>query len=155
MAINKALLKYCYSQFKLDILEYCDTKDIVKREQYYIDYFNPEYNILKVAYSSLGYKHSEKALIKVKENLACLNKDKLIKVEIINLKTNSSKVYSSLTEASKELNISRTTLTKYIKNSMIFNKRALGSSILLRRISTSGVINLMLIYLFLIMILII
>lgn len=124
MAINKALLKYGYSQFKLDILEYCDTKDIVKREQYYIDYFNPEYNILKVAYSSLGYKHSEKALIKVKENLACLNKDKLIKVEIINLKTNSSKVYSSLTEASKELNISRTTLTKYIKNSMIFNKRA-------------------------------
>jgi len=43
MAINKALLKYGYSQFKLDILEYCDTKDIVKREQYYIDYFNPEY----------------------------------------------------------------------------------------------------------------
>jgi len=67
MAINKALLKYGYSQFKLDILEYCDTKDIVKREQYYIDYFNPEYNILKVAYSSLGYKHSEKALIKVKK----------------------------------------------------------------------------------------
>ena len=41
--IYKALLKYGYSQFKLDILEYCDTKDIVKREQYYIDYFNPEY----------------------------------------------------------------------------------------------------------------
>lgn len=54
MAINKALLKYGYSQFKLEILEYCDTKDIVKREQYYIDYFNPEYNILKVAYSSIS-----------------------------------------------------------------------------------------------------
>jgi hypothetical protein len=42
MAINKALLKYGYSQFKLEILEYCDIKDIVKREQYYIDYFNPD-----------------------------------------------------------------------------------------------------------------
>ena len=35
--IHKALLKYGYSKFKLEILEYCDRNDAVKREQYYID----------------------------------------------------------------------------------------------------------------------
>lgn len=39
--IHKALLKYCYSKFKLEILEYCLRKDIIKREQYYIDTLKP------------------------------------------------------------------------------------------------------------------
>jgi len=47
MSINKALLKYGYSSFRLEILEYCDPMDAVKREQYYIDLLAPEYNILK------------------------------------------------------------------------------------------------------------
>lgn len=67
MVINKALIKYGYSKFKLEILEYCDPKVNSKREQYYMDYLKPEYNILKVAYSSLGYKHSEEALVKIKK----------------------------------------------------------------------------------------
>ena len=56
--INKALLKYGYSYFKLEILEYCDSKDLIKREQYYIDLLNPEYNILKIAGSRLGSIHT-------------------------------------------------------------------------------------------------
>ena len=44
MIINKALLKYGYSKFKLEILEYCDPKDLVKKEQYYMDILNPEYS---------------------------------------------------------------------------------------------------------------
>ena len=58
MVINKALLKYGYSEFKLEILENCDAKDLVKKEQYYMDILNPEYNVLNTAYSSLGYKHT-------------------------------------------------------------------------------------------------
>lgn len=38
MVINKALLKYGYSKFKLDILEYCDPKELAIREQYYMDH---------------------------------------------------------------------------------------------------------------------
>lgn len=67
MVINKALIKYGYSKFKLEILEYCDPKVNSKRESYYMDYLKPEYNVLKVAYSSLGYKHSEEALVKIKK----------------------------------------------------------------------------------------
>lgn len=54
MAICRALLKYGYSSFKLEILEFCDKKDVLKREQYYLDSLKPEYNVLKTAGSSSG-----------------------------------------------------------------------------------------------------
>jgi len=47
--ICKSLLKYGYSEFSLEIIEYCDIKDTINREQFYIDSLNPEYNILKIA----------------------------------------------------------------------------------------------------------
>ena len=56
--IYRAILKYGYSNFSLDILEYCEPNLLIKREQYYIDLLNPEYNI-KVASSKIGFKHSE------------------------------------------------------------------------------------------------
>ncbi len=34
MIINRALLKHGYGKFKLEILEYCDPKEVAKREQY-------------------------------------------------------------------------------------------------------------------------
>lgn len=39
---------------------------LIEREQYYLDILNPEYNILKHAYSLLGYKHSEENIAKFK-----------------------------------------------------------------------------------------
>ena len=65
--ICKALLKYGYSKFKLDVLEYCDPCDVIAREQYYIDLLKPNYNILQVAGSFFGYKHTEETLAKMKE----------------------------------------------------------------------------------------
>ena len=55
MAINKAILKYGYGKFKLEILEYCDPQELLKIEQFYMEKLNPEYNILKYGGSSLGY----------------------------------------------------------------------------------------------------
>jgi group I intron endonuclease len=43
----------------LEILEYCEIDTLMDREQYYLDKFNPEYNILKIAGSFRGFKHSE------------------------------------------------------------------------------------------------
>jgi len=60
-------LKYGYIKFSIDILEYCEPSDLIKREQYYMDVLKPEYNILKKAGSSLGYKHSLKTLLKFKK----------------------------------------------------------------------------------------
>ena len=44
--IYRALLKYGYKNFNLDIIEYCEPNQLIKREQYYIDLFKPEYNII-------------------------------------------------------------------------------------------------------------
>jgi group I intron endonuclease len=42
---------------------------LIKREQYFIDLFKPEYNICKKAGSSLGRKHSEESIAKIKLKL--------------------------------------------------------------------------------------
>lgn len=65
--ICRALFKYGYSSFRLEILEYCDPSSIIEREQYYIDLLKPEYNILQVAGSLFGYKHTPESLEKMRE----------------------------------------------------------------------------------------
>jgi group I intron endonuclease len=57
--IHKALLGYGHAQFTIYILETCESKDLILREQYYFDLFSPLYNLLKFAASSKGYKHTE------------------------------------------------------------------------------------------------
>ena len=47
MAINRSLLRYGFSKFSLHILEFCDIKNLMIREKYYINKIRPEYNILK------------------------------------------------------------------------------------------------------------
>jgi len=66
MVIYKALLKYGYSNFSLEILEFCEASETISREQYYLELLKPDYNVLKTAGSSLGYKHSEDTLAKLK-----------------------------------------------------------------------------------------
>jgi group I intron endonuclease len=66
MSISKAMIKYGYSHFTLEILEFCDPSNAILREQHYIDIFKPEYNILKMTGSSLGYTHTEETLAKFK-----------------------------------------------------------------------------------------
>lgn len=68
--INNSILKYSLKNFTLIILEIFNTQvnkeEYLKREQYYIDTYKPEYNILPIAGSSLGFKHSEKTINQLK-----------------------------------------------------------------------------------------
>ena len=76
--ICKALLKYGYSKFRLEVIEYCPVENLLEREQYYLDLLKPvwppppppgggpKYNILTTAGSSLGYKHTKEAIAKFK-----------------------------------------------------------------------------------------
>lgn len=66
MPIYKAILKYGHSNFIFDIIEYCDKFETVQREQYYLDHFDFDYNVLEKANSSLGYKHTEETIEKMK-----------------------------------------------------------------------------------------
>ena len=67
--ISRALIKYGYNNFSLTILEYCDKSDLLSREQYYFDKLNPEYNILKIAGSSLNSKQTEETKAKISKSL--------------------------------------------------------------------------------------
>ncbi len=66
MPIYKAILKYGYTNFKLEILEYCSPDIVLLREQHYIDILKPEYNVLSVAGSTIGYKHTTETMEKFK-----------------------------------------------------------------------------------------
>lgn len=51
------------------MFECCNVEDLILREQFYIDKLMPEYNILKVAGSPSGYKHSTESLDKMSKAL--------------------------------------------------------------------------------------
>lgn len=68
MLINKALIKYGYANFSLEIIEYCDRSDAILREQFYLDLFKPEYNLLKDTGLSLGYVITENTLAKIRDS---------------------------------------------------------------------------------------
>lgn len=91
--IQDALLKYGHQNFTLEILEYCSKAKLLEREQFYLDLLIPDYNILKYAYSLLGFKHSEETLEKFKtrivspehkEILSSIHKGKLVSEETRN-----------------------------------------------------------------------
>ena len=67
--ISRALIKYGYSNFSVTILEYCEKSELLVREQYYFDKLNPQYNILKIAGSSLNSKHTEETKAKISKSL--------------------------------------------------------------------------------------
>jgi group I intron endonuclease len=51
----------------LGILEYYPIDKLTEQEQFYINTLFPEYNILKHAYTSYGYKHTSESLLKMNQ----------------------------------------------------------------------------------------
>lgn len=115
--IYRALLEYGHSNFNLEILEYCDKKSLITREQYYLDLLKPEYNICKTAGSMLGFKHSEKTLLKFKNRETGTGH-----VTIVTNKVNNyTKIYKSIRTAAKSIGVSHTTLIRYINKNNLLN----------------------------------
>ncbi len=108
IVIHKALLKYGYSAFSLHILEYCALEDLITREQYYMDLYKPEYNVLKTAGSSLGTKPTEQWKL---NNL--LAQPKSTKIIVTDLLKNESTSYDSMGQAARALGIHESVIHKY------------------------------------------
>lgn len=72
--IDNSIKKYTLENFILIILEIISSnnnykiikEEYLKREQYYLDLYKPEYNILSIAGSSLGFKHSQETKDKLR-----------------------------------------------------------------------------------------
>lgn len=134
--MERALLKYGFSNFSLEILEYCNSENLLKREQYYLDTLKPEYNIVEIAGSTLGYKHSEESLKKMRDyNLSdeVLAKKKLatknaiavrsIPILVKNIKTNETSEYVSLSAASNAIGVTKGAISQALLNNTIIKKR--------------------------------
>jgi group I intron endonuclease len=66
MAICRGLLKYGYSGFYLEILEYCDSSELLTREKHYMDILKPKYNIsAEPSHPFLGRNHSDETKAKL------------------------------------------------------------------------------------------
>ena len=147
LIIYKALLKYGYAGFRLEILEYCDPSMAIEREQFYFEKFSPEYNILKVAGSPLGYRQSEaaKKLIsiasknrEVSESARDLRREALLgknfdneriekmrlsntlrkPVVVTNMETGEILEFFSMTDCGEYLGLSRVSVKKYLLNNI-------------------------------------
>jgi group I intron endonuclease len=149
-AIYNSLLKYGYSEFSLEILEYCDKEELISREQYYIDCLNPEYNLLKVAGSCIGYKHTKEtranmsaALVGRKlsaehitkisaanvgrvfsaEHRANLSISRGTAIEVTDIESGSVVEYSSMNKAAKALGTHIETLRRCVLAEKLFKNR--------------------------------
>lgn len=143
MYICRALLHHGYSNFSLEILEYCEVSVLLQREKWYFGLISPEYNLAKEPGSPMsGRTHSEETLAKMsaahigskksqdtklKMSAAQLGSKKSeesklknalssrtsIKIEVTDLETNISTIYNSLNQASKALKCSHMVISQY------------------------------------------
>lgn len=108
---------------RLGILEYinldelkmdeCEIKRaIFDREQYYLNMMNPTLNKLKIAGSSLGYKHTKET----RRIMSLKRRGKNgIKVKVFDDNNNIVNIFPTIASAAKHYALSSSTLSKYIK----------------------------------------
>lgn len=63
--LRRAFVKYG-DVFEFNILELCPKDKLLEREQYYLDSIYPEYNINPTAGNSLGVRHRQETIEKIK-----------------------------------------------------------------------------------------
>jgi len=132
--IYNSLLKYGYSNFSIDILEYCEPNVLIKREQYYLDVLKPEYNILKTAGSSYGFKHTIKTIEYIRSIKLGRKRDEATKlklsasslaypVTVKNIITGEVKFFTSIRQTAKFIGIHPSYLTKCLATKGFYKGR--------------------------------
>jgi group I intron endonuclease len=150
--IYSSLLKNGYGNFRLEILKYCSPDECIKWEQFYVDLLNPEYNILRKAGSSLGYKHSvesranisafhmgRKRSLEDKANISASlmgnsngkNQPSSLKIQVTDIELNSKTIFPSIKAAARSLNIRQSSISNYLASNPTnpFKKRYLFKKI--------------------------
>jgi len=128
---NKHHSKYLQNSYNLhngkflfSILEQCSVDNLIKREQYWLDYYNSYnkkygYNNVPKAYSSLGRKASTETKLKMSNSHKGMKKpwsnmNHLKKSIKCVFNDNSEQVFNYIGEASTILNINRNTISRLL-----------------------------------------
>jgi group I intron endonuclease len=102
MAICLALSKHGYSNFSLEILEYCPASKLLKREKYYFKLLKPDYNISEEPSSPiLGRNHSEQSRAKIAAKIAALVRSEETKAKLRGPKSEETKAKMSAAHKGK------------------------------------------------------
>ena len=123
MLICRALIKYGYSNFKWEVLEYCAPEVRFVRENYYIKVCSPEYNIVlesNTTPSRVGYIHKDST-----KSLILLSQPARKMVDVTDTLTGQSTIFDSIASAAKFLNIKGTQISNYFLRNQVkpFQKR--------------------------------
>jgi hypothetical protein len=143
--ISRAIILYSHSAFSITILEYIDisnkSKDegkalALEREQHYLDALQPEYNILKKAGNSHGYKHTPESLAKFSgENHHMFGKthsaqtlDKMsaalgTAIYVYDTQGSLAYTFSSARKAALHFKCSHVTIANYVKIGKLFQDK--------------------------------
>jgi hypothetical protein len=82
----------------------------------------PEYNILPIAGSSLGYKHTEESKAKISKALKGHKggfQPRSQKIEVTDIELNTSTIYNSIGAAARALNITQSRISLYFNRNQI------------------------------------
>jgi hypothetical protein len=103
-----------------------------------LDNLKPEYNIVEIAGSTLGYKHTEESLNKMrnfiisdlvmaKKRLSTNNAtaSRRIAISVKNVETGENKQYKSLSEAAKALYITKGAVSQALLSKRLLKKKYL------------------------------
>lgn len=97
--LSRAVKKYGVHNFSWEILEFTDLQMTRSRETFWIQTLKPEYNILDVAGTSLGFLHTEETRDKMKQNFS---EARRLSIKNLNLgKQLSPKIREKLSQRAK------------------------------------------------------
>lgn len=66
--LQRSYNKYNEEDFMFSVIEKCSLEVLIDKEQFYIDTLKPDYNICKIAGSSIGRKPTKETINKMKES---------------------------------------------------------------------------------------
>lgn len=117
--LQNSFNKYGEENFEFEIIEVCGTEVILEREQYYLDTRKPEYNTVKFAGHTLGYKATPEEVRRNQLSNAHLAK-KIVQIDIESLEI--IKVWDSINQAVKFLQCDRQSINFCLNRTYQFGK---------------------------------
>lgn len=114
--LQNAYNKYNENNFNHYILEFCNKENLLKREQYYIDILNPEYNITKLVERNILSEESRILQSETRKERIKSGKIKLAEKKIFqyDLNGNFIKEFEGIKKACQEVNIHQSTICRFL-----------------------------------------